>query len=90
MSCQVRHPEYGIFQGECMGLGFWHPMSEMPEQGICEFASAEDARLYVERHCAYTGESPAAFVIEPYDKALCLALRHTLHGQKGAGAMLPC
>jgi len=46
----VRHKEFGIFQGDCLGMGFWYPMSEMPEQGLAHFFTRTDANEFV-RSC---------------------------------------
>ena len=47
MSWMLKHKEFGIYQGSCLGMGFWHPMSEMPEQGIAEFETKEEVEEYV-------------------------------------------
>jgi len=46
---QLRHTEFGIYQGSCIGLGFWYPMSDLPELGLCKFPSIEEA----EKHRAF-------------------------------------
>lgn len=50
MSFQVRHKEFGLFQGEFLGMCFWWPMSDMPEQGICEFETSEQAQDFIDYH----------------------------------------
>ena len=71
MSYQVRHKEFGIFQGECLGMFFWWPMSEMPEQGICKFDTPEEAQKFIDYH---VGEGDIYhkknFSIEPFDEKL--------------------
>lgn len=52
MGYQVHHKEYGIFQGMFMGLGFWHLLSDMPEQGFLEFPSLEIAQEFVDFICS--------------------------------------
>lgn len=52
MSFQLRHKDYGIYQGSFLGLGFWHPMSEMPEQGLCMFKTYDDAMNYKNFLCS--------------------------------------
>lgn len=44
---QIRHKEMGVFQGEFLGMAFWHPMSEIPEQGFLCFKSKDIAEQYV-------------------------------------------
>lgn len=72
MSYQVRHKEFGIFQGEFMGLGFWWPMSEEPEQGLYEFLIEVEACAFI----AYYVKSGIGdfvvenFTIESFDKKL--------------------
>lgn len=79
MTYQIRHREMGVYQGSCLGFGFWHPMSEMPEQGFCEFPSLEDGQEYLDFLCgdkALDGErcnSPLQredLSVEPFDKVL--------------------
>lgn len=70
MAYQIRHAEMGVFQGECMGMGFWHPMSDMPEQGYLEFLTYEDAAAYRGFLVSSACDSPLRFddlTIEPYD-----------------------
>ena len=54
-----------------MGLGFWHPMSEMPEQGFCEFPTYEEAQKYIDFLCSDKCAAPMTrtdFTIEMYDR----------------------
>ncbi len=56
-----------------MGLGFWHPISEMPEQGFCEFPTEKDAREFIDFLCSAKCAKPLNWEdlsIEPYDKAM--------------------
>lgn len=72
MSFQVRHKEFGIFQGELWGMGFWHPMSEQPEQGLYNFCSIECATKFIEYYCK-CGKGDYQkndFTIEPFDEKL--------------------
>lgn len=52
MSYQLKHKEFGIYQGTFLGLGFWHPMSDMPEQGYCEFPTLADVEEYIDFLCS--------------------------------------
>lgn len=47
MAYQVRHREWGLFQGQFLGLGFWHPKSDQPEQGIFKFKTIEGAEFAI-------------------------------------------
>ena len=72
MSYQVRHKDMGIFQGEFLGFGFWHPMSDVPEQGLCEFPTEVMACAFIayyvgDEACAFQAED---FSIEPFDSKL--------------------
>jgi len=70
MSYQIRHRAMGVNQGSCMGLGFWHPMSEMPEQGSCEFPTASVAQTSIDLLCSPSCDSPlrrADLTVEPFD-----------------------
>lgn len=67
---QLRHREMGVFQGECMGMGFWHPMSEMPEQGLLRFPTYSDAAGYRAFLTSPACSAPLRFddlTIEPFD-----------------------
>lgn len=67
---QLRHREWGVFQGEFIGLGFWHPMSGQPEQGFYRFATHDDAKGYLDFLCSdkcLTYHSADEFTIEPFD-----------------------
>lgn len=71
MGFQLRHRDMGVFQGECMGLGFWHPMSDMPEQGYVDFPTYEDAAAYRAFLTSAACSAPMDFTeltIEPYDE----------------------
>lgn len=73
MSYQVRHKEFGLFQGMCLGMGFWYPMSDMPEQGICEFPTRQNALEFIDCCCSLEAEgrlNRADFSIEPFDVEL--------------------
>lgn len=71
MSFQIRHKEYGVYQGNFLGLGFWHPLSDMPEQGFCEIATREEAEEYIRFLTteAETLMNLEDLSVEPYDKA---------------------
>ncbi len=80
MTYQIRHRELGVFQGSCLGMGFWHPMSEMPEQGYCEFPTYNEAASYRAFLTSAACDSPLRFsdlTIEPYDRAESERLRAT-------------
>ena len=71
---QIRHKDWGVFQGEFLGLGFWHPMSEQPEQGFCYFATFSAAESYIDFMCRNGKYSIADFSIEPFDEKLSARL----------------
>lgn len=65
MSFQVRHKEWGVFQGQFLGLDFWHPMSDQPEQGYCEFPTEDEAKDF----CGTLKTVPPDMLcIEPFNK----------------------
>jgi len=74
---QLRHKEFGVFQGSCLGMGFWHPLSEMPEQSICRFPQYIDAWKYLNFLCSGRCAAPlqlSDLTIEVYDFSLEHAL----------------
>lgn len=79
---QIRHKEFGVYQGSFLGLGFWHPMSDVPEQGYCAFEE-KDAQDYVKWLCSLECADPLNpddLSIEPFNKAESDALM--AEGQK--------
>lgn len=70
MSFQLRHRQFGVYQGQFLGLGFWWPESDMPEQGFCEFPTEQDALnfrhyLLVESTTPLNDED---LTVEPFDR----------------------
>ena len=41
----MRHKRLGLYQGSFLGMGFWHPSSNMPEIGIASFTDEEAENL---------------------------------------------
>lgn len=78
MSYQVRHKEFGIFQGEFLGMGFWYPMSDQPEQGFCEFDNIEDAQEYIDLMCEDSIYKKEDFSIEDFNFKFSHALQNML------------
>lgn len=75
---QLRHCTYGVFQGELMGMGFWHPSSDMPEQGILEFRTYEEVSAYRAFLCSRECRFPMRMswlTIEPYDRETSLEMQ---------------
>ena len=72
MAFQLRHKEWGVYQGSFLGLGFWHPWSDQPEQGFCEFPTQKEADDYKAFLCSPECEMPLNaddLTVEPFDKA---------------------
>lgn len=70
MTYQIRHAEMGVYQGEILGMGFWSDISDMPEQGYCEFPTYEAASQYRAFLASDDCASPLKFdamTIEEYD-----------------------
>jgi len=75
---QLRHKEWGVFQGEFLGLGFWHPMSEQPEQGFYRFMSQEETQGYLDFLCSDRCANPHKadeFTVEPFDAETSLRMQ---------------
>ena len=71
MGYQVRHKGYGVYQGEFLGFGIWHPMSSMPEQGYAEFDTQEEAQRFIDFLCSpecAAQENRDDLIIEPFDE----------------------
>lgn len=43
----ITHPEWGIYLGMCMGLGFWSKMDPVGQSAACTFESIEQAREFM-------------------------------------------
>jgi hypothetical protein len=74
MRVQLRHKEYGLFQGLFLGMGLWYPMSNSPEQGIFAFENKDQAKEFIRM---VQGNQPDIkeyadefFTIELYDNEL--------------------
>jgi hypothetical protein len=90
MAFQIRHSEFGVFQGEFLGMGFWHPSSDMPEVGLARYETKEDAQREIDFMCSDRCASPEAYrgklAIEPFDEelnAICEALKNVLKQNGG-------
>lgn len=46
----VHHPEWGVFLGEALGLGFWSLMDPVGQPVACTFPSKDAARAWIETH----------------------------------------
>ncbi len=69
MRFQIRHKRLGLYQGEFIGMAFWHPMSKISEAGIADFTYEEAENLIeflsaVEFNCMRKND----FEIEPFDE----------------------
>lgn len=67
---QIRHKKYGLYQGRWLGMDFWYPMSEMPEQGICKFESVQDAQDFIKQYDNSNYTEQKDFSIEIFDEGL--------------------
>jgi hypothetical protein len=65
---QIRHHEMGVYQGEFLGMCFWHPMSNVPDMGFCDFSCQAEAGQFIDLFCSYTGHDPGEFSVEPFDE----------------------
>jgi len=69
---KCRNEGMGIFQGQMWGMGFWHPISKMPKQGLCKFPTEKDANKFITVFCKESlGDfKEEEFVVEPFDEKL--------------------
>lgn len=65
---QIRHREWGVYQGEFLGMCFWHPMSNEPSLGFSFFDNPEEAGRFINIYCSYTGHDPGEFAIEKFNE----------------------
>src|SRR5512139_1321884 len=67
---QIRHVDFGIFQGCIDGETFWYPYTNTPNLGICP-TTKERAYEFINDLCEINPElSLDQFIIEPLDKKL--------------------
>lgn len=72
---QLRHVDFGIFQGCIDGETYWHPYTRTPKLGICPM-TRERAHEFIADLCEINPElTPDQFVIEPLNKALFSSLQ---------------
>lgn len=99
MAYQIRHTEYGIFQGTFMGLLYWYTEEdcECPEQGLVKYESEAAAQHEIDMICkeaAHLGFDTLTkdkFVIEPFDEVLqarCMALLNYLRCSRRYGNVI--
>jgi hypothetical protein len=89
MAFQIRHTEFGVFQGQCMGMGFWYPMSDMPEQGLARYETEADAQMDIDFMCSDACSEPDAYrgkmSIEPFDEKTNAKCAEYLKALKASG-----
>lgn len=47
MSVVIVHPEFGIYLGSCMGLGFWSKLDSAGQDAAVTFPSQQDAEQFM-------------------------------------------
>lgn len=62
----LTHPEYGIYIGNCMGLGLWSRMDNGGQDCVCSFDSAQTVLEYVGSWRAPFND-PAAYIVKPVE-----------------------
>ena len=48
MAVVIVHPEWGIYLGTCLGLGFWSKMDPAGQDAAVTFPSEEDANRHMD------------------------------------------
>lgn len=78
---QIRHKEDGVYQGEFLGMAFFHPMSEQPEQGYCELPSEEICKEIIEQLVVHSrGHLKSEdFTIEEFNVKDCVDIMLTAY-----------
>jgi hypothetical protein len=75
---QIRHRDYGVFQGMALGLRLWYPLSQEPGFGLLRFATACDAYMAMPEICKeHWGQTinPDDLLLEPHDLARSVFLK---------------
>jgi hypothetical protein len=70
---QLRHKEFGIFQGLCEAGVMWFPGSCLPELGIFRFKSKAEVEEFVKFLCSgivSCCKSKEEIIVEDYDEEL--------------------
>ena len=52
MGYQLRHKEFGVYQGSFCGFQFWTNLSEFPEGGYHRFRDLEEVDDFIEILCS--------------------------------------
>lgn len=71
---QIKHKEFGIFQGVVENILLWYPVSVFPEIGIFRFEQREIAEKFISDYCKAMSCDKNVFEIEDYDYELNLCL----------------
>lgn len=56
MACVIKHPEWGIYLGGFLGLGFWSKLDPVGQPGAVTFPDEQEAKAHME---TWDGGPPA-------------------------------
>lgn len=68
---QIRHKEFGVYQGTMSGAHYWHLVSKTSGAGYYKFDSKDEAIVFIDILCSMDGDNIIKkddFIIEIYDK----------------------
>ena len=74
MGYQLRHKEFGVYQGSFCGFQFWTNLSEFPEGGYHRFRDLEEVDDFIEILCS---ERHSITFVEDFIEILC-SERHSI------------
>jgi hypothetical protein len=63
----IVHPEYGIYLGRCLGLGFWSKLDPVGQPSACTFESQGQAEAHMARWVEGPPEGVRFHPVEPDD-----------------------
>lgn len=59
------HFEWGIFLGECLGMGFWSLLDPVGQPAACTWATEADALAWCQKHADHSAQAQVRPVAVP-------------------------
>jgi len=63
----ITHPDYGIYLGRYIGLGFWSMLNSLGRDSAVVFESSKDAWVHINTWCPQNAEYRKQLVISRVD-----------------------
>jgi hypothetical protein len=81
-SYQIRHKDYGIYQGNAGENPLWYPLHNMPKYGIIHYFDKKYAQDEIEILAMLMGCEVDDLILEPYNIEVDKGLRIMMSGKQ--------